>query len=726
MGFTLSDVGSLQILREIYQLSKRPLKNKLPSEPVDVMNRNFGAIKHHYSVTKKLDGLRQVLFGRLVCSLEEGDSASKANNRILQLFAVGSRLNVEFLCSFESNLTGSFVFDCEMLEIHETKRAKQYFAFAAFVYDGKPCHVDPLAVQVAKIGLVVYNEPQLQNIMQVKQFYTVDSTAQVLRRSYLEYKDDGLIFTRNQVQGWFSMKTHIKYKPLHEITIDFQLREQDLFIDGTKKGELAGTLPSQIKACYEAYAKENKPFIIECSAVYPLPNHNDMIAWFNFVKHRPDKTTSNYAHVFESNMNLLRDNIDIIKMCHGPDFEPNETKERPQASSSGYWKSNSTLNNRIYNLITPMRGFNNHVKDLVYKRIFQNTMESNPDAALHVELGYGRGGDMHRIFKYASKTSIKKIIALDSDAKALQEANKRFETWKSTNTSTTPVDIDLHTVKVNLQLDTQVDALFDDCIFFKYPNNTAHTKVATIGCHFACHYFARNMNFLANQLLVPYGRIGITVFSYHRVNKMLDDYNGHVIFNVNGRKVIEIIRLKDDAIDLYVDSIGKFHKETLCRPNDLFSDNFKLVDRFYFDDVVQSSFFNQSSPLWDFVGLYEGFVFEKLPPDLQQQQPTTPLTCSSSSGVRSRSRSFSRSLSPFTPCRDQTSKSPRCYSPKESASPLNYDHEPRFKSPRCHSPPHAPPSPKYYRSGSFIGSSIDSPQYFDIDHDTISSSSSYS
>ena len=75
------------------------------------------------------------------------------------------------------------------------------------------------------------------------------------------------------------------------------------------------------------------------------------------------------------------------------------------------------------------------------------------------------------------------------------------------------------------------------------------------------------------------GCVAVTMFDKHRVQSLLDQNNGRVVFSVNGKPMVEIKEGRsEDTIDVWIDSIGQSYTEHLLYPEDLLTQEYKILN----------------------------------------------------------------------------------------------------------------------------------------------------
>ena len=648
-GLELTDIQSLRLQKEIFRHLNRSFQTKLPLDSVDVVDHSakddLCVFRKEWACTKKLDGQRCLVYGRVAASgtLPDAPDAPYTPPEI-QLFVVypdGTAELLETIPDAPLDLN-SFLFDAECL-------GDVCYLFGTYFANACVVKTEDLAVQLCIAGLLLEKVPALQQHMTVKPFFEVQTAQKVLLHSFSDLPHDGLVFTRQSIGCFRSIAQHIKWKPRHMLTVDFELniaaRDDtaggssgglvDLLIDGRVESSinLMDLTPGQQTVIREMHAKQ-VPCIAEmapslscqqrAAGSHPIGRHP--IEW-TLVRFRPDKIASNYTSVYERNRRLF---LDFIPLEH-----------IVSTDTPSYWKRKETLGKRAVHPLRHMRNFHNACKGHVYQTVF-GALESvfaETEKGIHLELGYGRGGDTIRLQTYLPCT-YNRIIALDNDANALREAQRR---WYTSNTSCASDTSDKKRNYTDMRYMRDMRDMRDmredieptkkrelECYVCDLAENRDVDdllrndlrdvqRVQSLVAHFSIHYFKRNFEFLCDTLVEVGGTVGITMFCRKRVQALLDANGGQVQFfheneqgNEQGKPMIELREgPSPDTVDVYIDSIGQWHTEELYDPHRLLSDDFKIVDSFFFDQRRGHRQYNASSKYWPFTSLYQAVVFKR-------------------------------------------------------------------------------------------------------------------
>ena len=574
-GYVLNDCHRVVVLNRMYETIGQKRKIKMPAHKVDVLDadslRRITQNTNQFRVTKKLDGKRCVLFG-WVCWFE--------SSMQLQLYSVDGNCTVRML-GMEPVLCAqarSFVVDTEFLN-------GQYYVFATLVAQGRQCGLCTLGEQLLAASLVLQQFPFLQTFVHVKEFYESTQGEYAWRESYKHLADDGLIFTCTTTPESF------KWKPREMQTVDFVLRDETkLCIDDVQVAELTPQLTPEQRAQTRYFT----PCIVECKPSDSKTRRGE-VDW-SFHRVRPDKDRSNFMHTFLRNSELFLRPI-LLKDLPSPGMTGPAA-----ARTQSYWAGTQTLQQRQQHPLKNMRNFHNICKDELYMIAFDLLGVHHYK---HLELGYGRGGDTARLHRHLP-AEIRSVIAVDSDGRALDEAERR---WGACRVQTRGDKPDLTTIQCDLSSNSEVDEMVATEI---------KGRVSSIFAHFAAHYFAQNFEFLCEELLEYGGVAGVTMFDRRRVQQMLDATpDGRRIFQIKGQDMVEVKYAGSrDRVSVWVHSIGKDHQETLYDPEDMLSPRrYKIEDSFHFDSIKPTRKYgpgSEDSEMWEFTSLYQAVLYKKI------------------------------------------------------------------------------------------------------------------
>ena len=585
-GYVLNDSHRVVVLRRMYDTIGQRWKIKLPVHKVDVLDagslQRITQNTNEFRVTKKLDGQRCVLFG-WVCLF---DSATQ-----LQLYSVDGNCTVRMLGMepVASSQARSFVFDTEFLN-------GQYYVFATQVARGRHFGLCTLGEQLLAASLVLQQFPFLQTFLHVKEFYESTEGEHVWRESYRDLADDGLIFTCTTTPESF------KWKPREMQTVDFVLRDETkLCIDDVQVAELTPVLTPEQRAQTQQFT----PCIVECTPSDSKTRRGE-VDW-SFHRVRPDKTKSNFMHTFLRNSELF---LRPILLTDLPSL--NVTRPAAAAGTQPYWKGTQTLKQRQQHPLKNMRNFHNLCKDELYSMAFDLMDCLHED--IHLELGYGRGGDTARLHRHLP-AQVSSVVAVDSDGSALHEAERR---WGACRVQTRGQKPKMTTIQCDLSDDREVERMLTTQIT---------SRVSSVVAQFAAHYFADNFELVCDELLADGGVAGVTMFDRRRVQKMLDATpNGERIFQIEGQDMVSVKYAGSrNCVSVWVSSIGRAHKETLYDPEDMLApQRYKIRDAFHFDEIKATRKYGPKSGMWEFTGLYQAVLFQKVAPSPSSPQRYAP------------------------------------------------------------------------------------------------------
>ena len=644
-GHILSDVHTVHIYRELFCMLNETYRTELPKEPVDVLTLELlDEIRKHsddWLVTKKLDGQRVFLYGRVckrpVSETYEKNDLNSSSQKVfssqiqtqiqtqatrktvytLQLYSIDSQRVVRFIGKEElppqAEDVSSFLFETEYLE-------GKYFVFSALYCWDIPCRTLPLTSQLAMTATTLQRFPFLSSFVFVKQFLNSTDALTCFQETYPELKNDGVVFTRVCTETFDNLPMHIKWKPRHLLTTDFRVVHvgdtYNLYIDDVCIGFLSQTkrvLTAAEKQYIQRYTDSGASCIVE-SAPESNPESPEKIVW-SFERFRPDKLKSNHMSTYQRNLSIFKNFIDIVDIF--PTQEENketQTQEKDKKhkkieKTKKYWKDDQTLSKRAQHPLRHMRNFHNLIKGEVYRLMFQCIDYLKGDPSVHVELGIGRGGDTNRLQELLPDW-VKCVRGIDRDPKALQEAERRWKKAAEQRDSS----IRLVTEACDLSSDEEVDRLIFDS------NRFRDSKTLSICAHFSAHYFPTNFEFICEKCLLDGGCVAVTMFDKHRVQSLLDQNNGRVVFSVNGKPMVEIKEGRSkDTIDVWIDSIGQSYTEHLLYPEDLLTQEYKILSSFYFDEMKPTRQYTSSSEMWDFTSLYKAVIFQR---QSRTRQPT--------------------------------------------------------------------------------------------------------
>lgn len=657
MPTQLTDVQSLQIVKEIFEQLNQPFKTKLPLDPVDVVDHraagDLKSCKQEWTCTKKLDGQRCLLYGRVCYSeIDQYPVTSVESKRELHLFVTYPDGTVELISEAAEPVSAhisSFLFDSERI-------GNLCYVFGTHFANGKVTKTADLAVQLCTAGLLVEEVPVLTQYLKVKQFFPVESARTVLDKTYTDLAHDGLVFTRRQTGSFKEgLALHIKWKPQHMLTVDFEIvvsdetDRADLLIDGRPQAsaDIHEWTKEQQKVVQEVH-RQNTPCIAEMAPSLSCDTKKD-IEW-TLVRFRPDKTKSNHNSTYERNRRLFLNFITLESILDNKEDQPGVDHQ--------YWTKQETLGKRALHPLRHMRNFHNACKSRVYETVFGKAVSGDVTnryrERIHLELGYGRGGDTVRLKTYLPR-EYSRVVAVDIDEKALAEADRRWRTSankrKHFQRDDRPKNLDCFVCDLSKNRDVD-DLLGSDLRDIEW--------VDTAVAHFSLHYFQQNFRFICESLVRVGGHIGITMFCRRRVNAMLDQNDGIVQFYAADSAVNDdesdrrpLIELRGGAdrseVDVYIDSIGKWHTERLYDPEEVLGDDFAVVESFYFDQKREHRQYNSSSIFWPFTSLYKAVVFsrERFTCNAAADEHSFPI--SNSAGGSTGSNSFGSGSYPMSP-----------------------------------------------------------------------------
>lgn len=156
------------------------------------------------------------------------------------------------------------------------------------------------------------------------------------------------------------------------------------------------------------------------------------------------------------------------------------------------------------------------------------------------------------------------------------------------------------------------------------------SRVSSVVAQFAAHYFADNFQLLCDELLEDGGVAGVTMFDRRRVQQMLDATpNGERIFQIEGQDMVRVKYAGSrNCVSVWVSSIGLTHTETLYDPEDMLPERgYEIADAFHFDEIKATRKYGPKSGMWEFTGLYQAVLFQKIaisPSSPQRHAPSSP------------------------------------------------------------------------------------------------------
>ena len=252
------------------------------SHPISVEKRHFETLaKNEYVVCEKTDGTRYML----ACFVHDGRKYSLFVNRNMTMYQVS-------LC-----VPSNTILDGELVRMRNGDTV--YMIFDGNIVNGvdvqRMNYIDRLKMtETATKGPVAPNGIRITN----KTVWPKQSVAHLDTLTF-PYSTDGYIFT--PVNEPVRMETHetmFKWKPLHEITVDFKVKRTG---DGR----------------YELFVWDRGSYTYESDLVGGKPEHDGKIVECKFedgrywvpVKIRDDKPQPNNRRTFFRTMVNIRENI---------------------------------------------------------------------------------------------------------------------------------------------------------------------------------------------------------------------------------------------------------------------------------------------------------------------------------------------------------------------------------------------------------------------------------
>lgn len=463
------------------------------------------------------------------------------------------------------------------------------------------------------------------------------------------YKLDGLIFTPNSpVKDYLGIRwdRNLKWKPAEENTIDFLVDIVDNFnykykiihlycgkneyIDGKRsytKTKFRGSGQDQDNLAYISYLEKDRYNNILSKD--GLPIYNDTIVEFRYnikstkennYKWEPLRTRYDKTREYKEKTKRIYGN-DIItakniwKSIHNPltiDMISNKKQDKYYAGSS----SNSSN-------ITTMRNYHNFIKRKMLNRVTQN----NTSGLNILDIGCGRGGDIH---KYYDNKKITSLIGIDKSNHCISIAKNRYNEKNSSK-----LKAKFFSGDCSYRL-TDKNAYTNEEAYEEYSKFINKNNFDIISLQFCLHYFFKSEESLDNLIENIDNNIkdkGYVIGSCMNKEKVLQCFDGKLSKEGRqGSNILWKIKRNDfntttygSKINVFVESIGIPQDEYLVNFNEFISKlkdkNIYLINNglIKFDDKLLSSF-KINNGGWDiymsdaeknFSELNQYFIFQK-------------------------------------------------------------------------------------------------------------------
>lgn len=585
-----------------YRSFKKELTLKLISNQAIELNKHKFLLNVHnnisnYYITNKIDGIRTFLY------LSKNES-----------YAVNDKCT-----KIDIHTSNTYILDTEKYE-------EIYYILDILMYDGKLICEEPFETRFGYFSKVAH----IKNI-KIKPFIrlTIDFKKQLsdLKNTQTIYNTDGIIFTPYN-ETYNKMKVY-KYKPIDQLTIDFLIKKCD------SKDENRGK-HKYILFCgisYTVYIKLCMKLINNYNKIFPNINTKKLPDYFP-IQFEP--SDNKHIYIYYS----IEDNLDNVVgefiFNNGEWILKKKRNDRQiDVEAGNYFGNNYKIAETIWNsysdpliieniensseyfqehnniLQKASRNFNSYVKS----QIFENIKKSE----WVIDLASGKGQDL---FRY-STVNVKNVIFLEIDKMALSELLERkhifsFDKKYRNNLNILFKNVDLlDSPQININ---KINTIYSD------------TRIDTIICNFAFHYFVADSTSLKNicefiaHYLRPSGRFIFTSFDGKSVFDLLAKHNGQWIVKNNDQIKYGIVQRY--ASNSVFENIGQkigvllpfskntFYDEYLINidiiSHELKKHNIILIKKSSFSHHISSY---HGIPLDNndkiYVGLYYYYIFEK-------------------------------------------------------------------------------------------------------------------
>jgi SAM-dependent methyltransferase len=446
---------------------------------------------------------------------------------------------------------GEYIFDCEY--VNNTLLIFDVIVYNDINVSGEPFH-DRLTHLLEFQKLLL--EKKITQI-KVKEFHLLNTSnyQKTIMNLYMMYTSkkktlysiDGLIFIEKTQN--YNNTQNLKWKPAEFLTIDFLAIKDRSQKDPNKYILLNGIQPEW--ATKFGFDIDSPKFdmikeIKHNDKYMPVPFYNSLKPnLYHYTVTKDHYTNKNkedlHMHIIElsldKNMNWIfhrirKDRDPELKngSYFGNNYKVAETVLMSILNPLSIKDLVSNYNTLIKDMYfhkqdqsyNEVKKFNNYVKNLLIQRYKYNDV---------IELGSGRGGDLH---KYAF-ANIKNLLMLEYDINAIDETIER-----KYNILTKPYNKGCNLVVLQMDLNANYKGNIksieesmknsDDFV----NNKTMYQKgsTSTIICHFAMHYFMTTANSTKNivqfiaHYLKPGGSFVMTVFDGKRVFELLKQNGG--------------------------------------------------------------------------------------------------------------------------------------------------------------------------------------------------------
>lgn len=551
----------LSKIKQILGKENVEIVNSIGNRPRNLTNNLLPVIKSNYAVGVKADGLRCLLY-----------YDKKEISRILNPFEV-KKLDIELKKPQKICL-----FDCEYIE-----EIDEYYVFDVLIHNGENVTNLNLRQRISLITNDFLNEK-----VKLKKVYNLENDQDIFKISgeiyntKYSYKLDGLVYTPI-FEPYYNPFIY-KWKPLHQQTIDFLIRETSenkysLFVSSDNRN-------IKKKLLTDENYKKLFPFITEKNRYYPseftepvtinskkitlnkevFGNHNNIVIKDNTIvefyydngwkpyKLRLDKTEG-YLQNFSKGVyevtkgpNSWRTATNIFNYIKNPIDKKVLFGEKPLADSYYMDVKKKGLKINLYS-------YNNFIKSFLYKKYLKK-------GDFVLDLAGGRGGDLHKL-----KNS-KYVLHLNVVNNLLEEAKNRYGKMENKP--------DINFLKFDL-LGNNVNKIE------KIKKNKNVDKFDVITCQFAFHYFCKskaNIDFminLINENLKESGIFMMTGYDGNIIHDLLKDKD-NLDFRYDNKLFARIVKKYKGTFKNYGQEINVY-VEKIGLPQDEYLINFEYLNK---------------------------------------------------------------------------------------------------------------------------------------------------
>lgn len=486
-----------------------------------------GKISCGYSITDKADGQRYLLY------LDDNKNAffisrPKGNSRLSNSVSYVGEDSKNRTCILDGELVNNnfYVFDCLVSNkqslMNGTPLNQRLEKAANIVLNNK--QIGPISLHMKKfylthsdgvksIKIKGQDRQFITKIKQSKDLFAMAGKIWSNKDKNKSYDLDGLIFTPIGLD-YFNKEIY-KWKPRSMQTIDFFIK---------KKAPQTFILHIASKDPEDKIYKNMTFGGIDGNGTF-LNQYNQPIR--NAIYDYSPNLTTGEIQVSVKNYNVFPDNSVIEFKWHGKNFIPLRTR-LDKSFSNGIGATNDAWESIINPIslaklehpkyVSCIRKYHNKIKDHLVKNYTSDKTV--------LDIGSGRGGDIHKYIKHKSKY----VVGVDIEDVEYNYPKDKMEFYKVADTE--------YSIKNLLvaQKSFMKEKLFD-----------------IVNCQFAAHYFFKNRkkldNFISNvtENLTPNGLLILTFLNGDKVREFLENENiaqgtGKTMKSQNGKEVFRITR----------------------------------------------------------------------------------------------------------------------------------------------------------------------------------------